>query len=76
MVSEFVEKGFVEEVLDILGVVEGGGGRRGFRGLSLVSRLARVYAFSIIIRSNIPDPSDYLHLPLKIHSLRKSGREI
>ena len=66
----------MEEVLNVLGVVEGSGGGRGSGGLSLVSRLTWIYAWDNVLRSYIPEPSDGLCLPLKIHSLRKSGKEI
>ena len=44
MVSEFVEDGFVEQILDVLGVVESGGGCGGLGCLLLVARFAGVDA--------------------------------
>ena len=40
MVSKFAEERFMEEILDILGVVEGGGGSRRLRGFLLVTWLS------------------------------------
>jgi len=44
VVPELVEEGFVEEVLDIFCVVEGGGGRGRFRCFFLVSWFTGIYA--------------------------------
>jgi hypothetical protein len=45
VLAELIEEGFVEEVLDVLGVVEGGCGSRAFGDLLLVAGLARVDTF-------------------------------
>jgi hypothetical protein len=42
VVAELVEKGFVEEVLDVFGVIEGCGGSRGLGCFALVSRLTGI----------------------------------
>jgi len=42
VLTEFVEKGFVQKVLNILGVVECGGGSRVFGSLALVAWLSWV----------------------------------
>jgi hypothetical protein len=48
VLSELVYKGFMEEVLDVFGVVEGGGGGCGFVGFPLVARFSRVDTFMLV----------------------------
>jgi hypothetical protein len=45
VLAELIEEGFVKEVLDVLGVVEGGCGSRAFGDLLLVAGFARVDTF-------------------------------
>lgn len=44
VVSEFVEDRFMEKVLDVFGVVKGGGGSRGLGSFLLVARLSGIDA--------------------------------
>ena len=42
MVAEFGEEGLMQEVLDVLGIVEGCGGCGGFGGFAVVAGLTRI----------------------------------
>lgn len=64
----------MEEVLYVLGVVEGGGGSGPLGNLLLVARFARVDAYKFVNMD--PKTLRALDIPLKIHSLRKSGSDI
>jgi len=45
VISELGQEWLMEEVLDVFGVVKGGGRGRGFGGLALVARFARVDSY-------------------------------
>lgn len=77
LITEFLEQWLMEEVLDILGVVKGRIGGGGFRGLLLIPGLTREDAYSSSARDTYwPQSMRMAYIPLKIHSRRKSGKEI
>lgn len=70
LVAELLEQRLVEQVLDVLGVVKGGGCVRGARGLLLVARLAGVDSF--------PDAefAEIWETDLKLSDCLRSGDEV
>jgi len=52
MVAELSEEGLVQKVLNVLRIVEGGGGGRRFGGFALVAGLARVDSCTLGLRIN------------------------
>jgi hypothetical protein len=70
LVAELCEERLVEKILDVLGVVKGGGVTRALSDLGLVARLARVYAW------RVSDGKSGWSIPLKMQRRRKSGSEI
>jgi hypothetical protein len=79
LVTELVQQRLMKQILDILGVIEGGVGGGSLGGLLLVARLTGVDSFNrdFSLASHFTKPIDsQCNLPLKIHRRRKSGREI
>lgn len=70
LVAELLEERLVEQVLDVLGVVKGGRGVRGARGLLLVARLAGV--------DSLPDAefAKIRETDLKLSDSLRSGDEV
>jgi hypothetical protein len=72
LISEFGKKRLVEQVLYVLGVVKGGGVAGALSDLGLVSRLAWIYSSQRSAKCGRRNQK----IPLKMQSLRKSGRVI
>ncbi len=66
----------MEEVLDVFGVVEGGEMCRALACFSFIPRLSRIYAYSDNFLVAVVFLRQVDGLPLKMHSRRKSGRDI